>query len=267
MRKATTIIGAILIIGMALVAVTSGWLAPYNPNAYNLEEQFEGPGKMHPFGLDENGRDELSRVIYGARVSMGIGVAVVTIAGIIGTIIGLIVGYYGGRYDEWFTFISNIFLAFPGILLAIAMAAFQRRPSVINVIIILSAVGWVGYARLVRGQVLSLREREFVQAAKSVGVPPRRIFFRHLLPNIAGPLVINATFGMAGVILAESTLSFLGLGVPISTPSWGAMLDTGTQFILIAPHLSIFPGIAIMLVVLGFNFLGDGLRDRLDKKS
>jgi len=266
MRGLTTKIGVILILGMAIVAITAPWIAPYNPNTYNLEEKFDGPTKAHPFGQDANGRDELSRVIYGARVSMGIGVVVVMITSVIGIFIGLIVGYYGGRWDEWFTFISNIFMAFPGILLAIAMAAFQRRPSIFNVIIILSAVGWVGYSRLVRGQVLSLREREFVQAARSVGVPPRRIFVRHLLPNLVGPLVINATFGMAGVILAESTLSFLGLGVPVTTPSWGAMLDTGTQFILIAPHLSIFPGIAIMLVVLGFNFLGDGLRDLLSER-
>lgn len=266
MRKATTIIGAILIIGMVLVALTAPFISPHNPRQYNLEEKFAPPSTSHPFGLDENGRDVLSRVIYGARVSMGIGVVVVLITGTIGTIIGLIAGYYGGRYDEVFTFGSNIFLAFPGILLAIAFAAFQREPSIWNVVIILSAVGWVGYSRLVRGQILSLREREFIQAARAIGVPSGRMFLKHLLPNIIGPLIINATFGMAGVILAESTLSFLGLGVPVSTPSWGAMLDIGTQYIQIDPYLSIFPGIAIMLVVLGFNFLGDGLRDKFAER-
>lgn len=266
MRKLTTIIGASLIGIMLILAVGAPLIAPYNPSAYDLEHKFEGPSLKHPCGLDENGRDVLSRVIYGARVSIVIGIVVVCLAGLIGTFIGLVSGYFGGRYDEVFSYTSNVFLAFPGILLAISVAAFQRHPSIFNVMIILSITGWVGYSRLVRGQVLSLREREFVIAAKSVGVSSGRIFLKHLLPNIAGPLVINATFGMAGVILAESTLSFLGLGVPVSTPSWGSMLDTGTQFILIAPHLSIFPGIAIMLVVLGFNFLGDGLRDRLSRR-
>lgn len=262
MRRIGTIIGAVLIIGMIIVALAAPYIAPSNPDTYRLEEKFDGPSLAHPFGLDSDGRDVLSRVIYGARVSLGISVVVVIVAGTIGTIIGLIAGYFAGAPDKIFTFTSNIFLAFPGILLAIAIAAFLR-PSIINVIFILSIVGWVGYARLVRGQVFSLKENEFVHAARAVGVPTHRIFLRHLLPNLAGPLVINATFGMAGVILAESTLSFLGLGVPVTTPSWGAMLDSGTQYILIAPHLSIFPGIAIMIVVLGFNFLGDGLRDRL----
>lgn len=266
MRNLTTIIGVVLVLGMFAIAVFAPFVAPSSPQQYNLEDKFAAPSVSHPFGLDENGRDILSRVIYGARVSLGIGIVVVIITGIVGTVIGLTVGYYGGRLEEIFTFISNIFLAFPGILLAIAFAAFQKEPSVLNVVVILSVVGWVGYARLVRGQVLSLKEREFIQAARAVGVPPIRIFLRHLLPNIVGPLIINATFGVAGVILAESTLSFLGLGVPVSTPSWGSMLDSGTQYLQIDPYLSIFPGLAIMLVVLGFNFLGDGLRDKFAER-
>jgi len=266
MRKITTIIGALLIIGMSVIAISAPYISPDNPNQYNLEERFSPPSKSHIFGLDQNGRDVLSRVIYGARVSLGIGVLVVSISGVLGTFIGLVVGYFGKRVDTIFIFVSNVFQAFPGMLLAISIAAFQREQSLFNVVLILSAVGWVGYSRLVRGQVLSLKEREFVEAARAVGVPTGRIFRKHLLPNLFGPLVINATFGMAGVILAESTLSFLGVGVPLSNPSWGAMLDTGTQYIFKAPYLSVFPGIAIMLVVLGFNFLGDGLRDKLARR-
>jgi peptide/nickel transport system permease protein len=255
-------IGAVIVIALAVLAIFAPLIAPYDPNAYDLNLQFTGPSSAHWFGCDADGRDILSRIIYGARISMGIGVTVVAISTVIGCAWGVVVGWVGGKLDQASNFIIDVFLAFPGFLFAVAIAAFLR-PSIVNVIFILSLKGWVTYARLVRGQTLSLKEREFVMAGRAIGVGRMRMYLKHLLPNMVGPIVVNASFGMAGVIMIESALSFLGLGVPPGTPSWGAMLDQGTQYLLLAPYLSIFPGIFIMLVVLGFNFMGDGLRDRL----
>lgn len=255
-------LGGVIVIVLAALAVFAPWIAPYNPNTYDLNLQFTGPSALHWFGCDADGRDILSRIIYGARISMGIGVVVVAISTVIGCAWGVVVGWVGGKLDQVSNFIIDVFLAFPSFLFAVAIAAFLR-PSIANVIFILSLKGWVTYARLVRGQTLALKEREFVTAGRAIGVGRLRMYVRHLLPNMVGPIVVNVSFGMAGVIMIESALSFLGLGVPPGTPSWGAMLDQGTQYLLLAPYLSIFPGIFIMLVVLGFNFLGDGLRDRL----
>lgn len=247
---------------MIIVAVFADWIAPHEPGAYRLDLSFAGPSASHVLGNDAEGRDILSRIIYGARVSLCIGFAVVGISLAVGCAVGMAVGYAGGTVDRIFLFISDVFLSFPGFLLAIAVAAFLR-PSVVNVIFILCIKGWVAYARLSRGQTLALKEREFVQAGHAIGVGVPRLFLRHLFPNMVGPIVVNASFGMAGVIMIESALSFLGLGVPVDVPSWGAMIDQGTQYLLVAPRLSIIPGVAIMLVVMGFNFLGDGLRDKL----
>jgi len=254
-------IGISVIFALVLVAIFAPFLAPHDPNAYNLGLKFASPHAGFWFGNDADGRDILSRIIFGTRVSLGIGVAVVGISLVAGCLLGLVAGYAGGWIDQIFLFITDVFLAFPSFLFALAVAAFLE-PSVFNVIIILSLKGWVTYARLVRGQTLQLKQREFILAGRAIGVSRWRIYFRHLLPNMTGPIIVNASFGMAGVIMIESALSFLGLGVPVDTPSWGAMIDQGTQYLLVAPHLSIFPGIFIMLVVLGFNFLGDGLRDK-----
>lgn len=262
MKSTMAKIGVIIVVSLTAMAIFAPLLAPYDPNAYDLTMQFAGPSWQHPFGCNGDGRDVLSRIIYGTRISLGIGVAVVTISMTIGCAWGVVVGWVGGRLDRLSNFIIDVFLAFPGFLFAVAIAAFLR-PSIGNVILILCLKGWVTYARLVRGQTLSLKHREFVTAGRAIGVGRWRMYVRHLLPNMVGPIVVNASFGMAGVIMIESALSFLGLGVPPNTPSWGAMLDQGTQYILLAPYLSIFPGIFIMLVVLGFNFMGDGLRDKL----
>ena len=246
-----------------LFAVLAPVLPLKSPDAVHLDAEFAGPSRAHPLGQDEEGRDVLSRVVYGARLSLGIGFATVIISMVLGTLVGLIAGYFGGWPDEAFIFVGDIFLAFPSILLIIALAAFVP-PSVFNIILILSFVGWVSYARIVRGQVLSLKNQEYIQAAQTLGYSRRRILLRHLLPNSLSPIIVNATLSLAGVIIAESTLSFLGLGIPPGIPSWGSMLDAGVAYLLIAPHLSIVPGLAIMITVLGFNFLGDGLRDKYD---
>lgn len=258
-------IGGVLVAVLVLSGLLAPWISPHDPNRFFLNRQLASPSAAFLFGQDHFGRCLLSRILYGTRVSMGIGVAVVTLNLTFGLLIGLISGWCGGKIDALFLFISDIFMAFPGFLLAIALAAFMG-PSVGNVIFILSLLGWVGYARLARGQVLGLKEREFVSASRGLGATAPRLLFFHILPNLSGPLMVQASFGMAGVILVESTLSFLGLGVPVEIPSWGNMLDQGTQYLLIAPHFSIFPGIFIMWVVLGFNFLGDGLRDCFDPR-
>ena len=259
-------IGAGIVAAWLLVAIAAPWLAPHDPAAYDVGQAFAGASRAHPLGNDADGRDVLSVLIYGARVSMGIGMAVVGISLVIGCALGLVAGFCGGIVDRAFLFLTDVLLAFPSFLFAVAIAAFLR-PSVLNVVLILILKGWVTYARLVRGQAMSLREREFVLAGRAVGATTPRILVRHLLPNMIGPIVVNASFGMAGVIMIESSLSFLGLGVPVDVPSWGAMIDQGTKYLLAAPQLSIVPGIAIMLVVLGFNFLGEGLRKHLAPRN
>lgn len=267
MKKSINIrVGAVLVTTLVLLALFAPWLSPHDPNAFFLDHQLHGPHENFWFGNDLFGRCVFSRVLYGARISLGIGVSVVALNLTAGLLIGMAAGWRGGWLDQIFVFISDIFMAFPGFLLAIAIAAFVG-PKTSNVILILSVMGWVSYARLARGQVLAIKEREFVRAAASLGANDGRLMFLHILPNMMGPMLVQSTFGMAGVILVESTLSFLGLGVPVETPSWGNMLDQGTSYLLIAPHLSLFPGLMIMLVVLGFNFLGDGLRDRYDRTT
>lgn len=247
---------------LILAGILGPLLTPYSPNAYDLTQSTLTPSPSHPMGTDENGRDIFSRILAGARISLGIGFAVIVLSGVAGISIGLVVGYFGGWYEKSFVAVADVFQAFPGILLSIAVAAFLP-PGILNVILLLSFVGWVSYARVTRAQVLALKKKEFVEAARMMGAGFPRICKKHLLPNIAGPLIIQSTFGMAGVILTESTLSFLGLGIPITAPSWGRMLDSGSSLLLVAPHLSIFPGLAILFSVLTFNLLGDRLRDRL----
>lgn len=244
-----------------LAAVFAPWLAPHPFDALQLDQGLSGPTGAHWLGQDKLGRDVLSRLVWGARVSLLVGVVTVTVSAVIGTIFGAFTGYLGGWADQVGTRVIDIFLAFPGILLAIALTA-VLGPNLRNVIIALCAFGWVSFARLVRGQILSLREREYVQAARSIGASPWRIFVKHLLPGVAAPLVVQASFALAGAILGEASLSFLGLG-PQDLPSWGGMLAEGAEFLGDAPHLSWAPGLALVAVVLSFNVLGDALRDSL----
>lgn len=257
--------GALITLALIVCALTAPWLAPYDPSQQETSRRLEGPSGDHKLGLDELGRDVLSRVLYGARVSLRVGFSVVLIAASIGIILGASAGYFGGKIDTVIMRLSDMLLAFPGILLAIALVA-VLGPSLNNVILALSIIGWVGYARLVRGQVLKVREMEFISAAEALGARSPRIIFRHVLPNVLSPVIVQATLGLAGAILAEASLSFLGLGVQPPTPSWGAMLTTGRAYLGLANHLAIYPGLAIMLAVMGLNFFGDGLIDALDPK-
>jgi peptide/nickel transport system permease protein len=259
--------GVVLVIVFIVFAMFAPWIAPQDPAFINLPARLERPSHAHIFGTDELGRDIFSRIVFGARISMLVGGCVVLASLALGLIIGSIAGYYGGGIDRFVNVVlMNAFLSFPGILLAIAFVAF-RGPGIFNLVLALSLGGWVGYARLVRGQVLAAREREFVEAARALGASDLRIILRHILPNIIQPVIVQAAIGMAGAILAEATMSFLGLGVPPPTASWGAMLNDGRAHLFDAPHLVIFPALAVMLAVLSFNFIGDALRDYLDPRS
>jgi peptide/nickel transport system permease protein len=256
-------LGAAIVVLATLGAVAGPWLVPFDPASQELALRLAGPTGAHWFGLDELGRDIFARVLSGARISLMVGIVVVGVSSTIGVTLGSIAGYFGGRVDEAISRLIDILLAFPGLLLAIALVA-VLGPNLRNVVLALSLIGWVGYARLVRGQVLRAREFEFVQAARALGASTPRILARHVIPTTLPAVTVQATLGMGGAILAEAALSFLGLGVQPPTPSWGTMLSYGRGHLLDAPHLTIFPGIAIAVLVLGFNFLGDGLRDRLD---
>jgi peptide/nickel transport system permease protein len=260
-------IGLGLIFILLIFAIFAPWIAPQDPAAIDLPGRLHTPSRAHWFGTDELGRDILSRVIYGARISMLVGSCVVAVSLVLGLILGSIAGYYGGAIDRFMNVVvMNAFLSFPGILLAIAFVAF-RGPGIFNLVLALSLGGWVGYARLVRGQVLAAREREYVEAARALGASDLRIIVRHILPNIIQPVIVQAAIGMAGAILAEATMSFLGLGVPPPTASWGTMLNDARAHLFDAPHLVLFPALAVMLAVLSFNFIGDALRDYLDPRS
>jgi len=260
-------IGIVLIIIFIFFAIFAPWIAPQDPDSIDLPSRLSSPSAAHWAGTDELGRDTLSRLIYGSRISMLVGSSVVVTSLVLGLIIGSIAGYYGGRLDRFINIVvMNAFMSFPGILLAIAFVAF-RGPGIFNLVLALSLGGWVGYARLVRGQVLAAREREFVEAARALGASDLRIIVRHILPNIIQPIVVQTAIGMAGAILAEGTMSFLGLGVPPPTASWGTMLNDSRAHLFDSPHLVLFPAAAVMLAVLSFNFIGDALRDYLDPRS
>src|SRR5579872_6793199 len=258
--------GAVIVLVVIAVAVLGPWIVPFDTSAQDLAMRLVGPSRAHPLGLDELGRDILARVVAGARISLFVGVAVVSVSASVGTLLGAIAGYFGGVVDDIVSRVIDVLLAFPGLLLAIALVA-VLGPSLGNVLIALTLIGWVGYARLVRGQVLRAREFEYVQAARAMGASTPRVLWHHVVPAALPAVVVQATLGMAGAIIGEAALSFLGLGVQPPTPSWGTMLNGGRAHILDAPHLTIFPGIAIALLVLGFNFIGDGLRDVSDPKN
>ena len=266
-RNPLAMIGVVLVTVFVAFALFAPWIAPRDPAQINLPDRLLSPNHTHWCGTDELGRDTCSRLIYGARISMIVGSCVVLVSLTLGLIVGSIAGYYGGGIDRFANVVvMNAFLSFPGILLAIAFVAF-RGPGIFNLVLALSLGGWVGYARLVRAQVLATREREFVEAARALGASDLRVIVLHILPNVIQPVIVQAAIGMAGAILAEATMSFLGLGVPPPTASWGAMLNDSRAYLFSAPHLVLFPAATVMLAVLSFNFIGDALRDLLDPRS
>ena len=266
-RNPLAAIGVILVVLFVACAIFAPWLAPQDPAFIDLPNRLAPPSAHHLCGTDELGRDILSRLIWGARISMFVGSSVVIGSLFLGLIIGSLAGYYGGGLDRFVNIVlMNAFLSFPGILIAIAFVAF-RGPGIFNLILALSLGGWVGYARLVRAQVLAVREKEFVEAAHALGASDLRIILTHILPNIIQPVIVQAAIGMAGAVLAEATMSFLGLGVPPPTASWGSMLNDARSHLFDSPHLVIFPAVTVMLAVLAFNFIGDALRDFLDPRS
>jgi peptide/nickel transport system permease protein len=242
-------------------------MAPRDPAALDLHGRLASPSSAHWFGTDELGRDILSRTLYGARISLIVAVTVVGLSLAIGLVAGCAAGFYGGWIDTIINvYVMNAFLALPGILLAIAFVAFMG-PGLWNVVIALAISGWVGYARLVRGQVMAVKEREFVEAARALGASDLRILSQHILPNIVQPLIVQAAIGMATAVMAEATLSFLGLGVPPPAASWGSMLNDARSHLFDSPHMVFFPAMAVMLCVLSFNFIGDALRDFMDPRA
>ncbi len=260
-------VGVVLVSIFVLAAIFAPWISPQDPAHIDLPNRLQSPTAQHWCGTDELGRDILSRLIWGARISLFVGSSVVVGSLALGLIIGSLAGYYGGGIDRFVNVVvMNAFLSFPGILIAIAFVAF-RGPGIFNLILALSIGGWVGYARLVRAQVLAVREREFVEAARALGAGDFHIITRHILPNIIQPVIVQAAIGMAGAVLAEATMSFLGLGVPPPTASWGSMLNDARSHLFDAPHLVLFPAFTVMLAVLAFNFIGDALRDLLDPRS
>jgi len=260
-------VGVVLVAVFAFSAIFAPWIAPQDPAHIDLPNRLQSPSAQHWCGTDELGRDILSRLIWGARISLFVGSSVVACSLLLGLIIGSLAGYYGGGIDRFVNIVlMNAFLSFPGILIAIAFVAF-RGPGIFNLVLALSLGGWVGYARLVRAQVLAARAREYVEAARVLGAGDLHIITRHILPNIVQPVIVQAAIGMAGAVLAEATMSFLGLGVPPPVASWGTMLNDGRSHLFDAPHLVLFPAGAVMLAVLSFNFIGDALRDYLDPRS
>ena len=263
MKRGKLLKFSVFVLGALLFcAAFAPFISPHDPEMLNLSGGLEGPSLSHPLGQDRLGRDVLSGIFYGSRVSLLVGLLVVGVSLTVGSAVGFAAGYFGGWADEIIMRVVDILLSFPGILLAIAMTGIMG-PSLFNVIFALSLLGWVGFARLVRGEVLAIKEREYITAARVLGAGTFRIATRHVLPNLVGPLAVQGTFAVAGTILAESSLSFLGLG-PQDVPTWGAILSQGVDYLLFAPHLALFPGLMIMVTVLCINLLGDHLRERLD---
>lgn len=263
------IFGFIVVVILVVLAIFAPWIATQDIATPNLLTKYQAPSAAHWFGTDSLGRDVFARVVYGARISLRVGIIVVFVSALVGTFFGALAGYFGGWIDRLLSgYVFNIFLAFPGLLLAIALVAFLGS-GLNKLILSLCIIGWVGYARLIRGQVLKVREYDFVQAARALGAGDMRILFVHILPNAIQPLIVQASLGMAGAVLSEAALSFLGLGVQPPAPSWGKMIEEARDFttLQLAPHVLIFPGIAIALTVLAFNFIGDGLREYLDPRQ
>lgn len=262
----TARIGALVVLALILVGTVSPWLAPYAEGQRDTEHPLADADEEHRLGTTEDGTDVLSALVHGARVALFVGFATVALSVLIGTIVGLVSGYYGGWVDEIIMRLTEVFLSFPGFLLALLIVFSLGEATMLGVILALNVTGWAGYARLVRGQVLTVKEREFVLAAQALGASTPRILRVHILPNVFGPVTVQATFGIAGAILAEASLSFLGVG-PQDVTSWGALLDEGAVLFLKTPHLAVLSGACLFLTVLGVNLLGDALRDKLDPRS
>src|SRR5262245_7066303 len=265
LREPAVAASMLIMLLFLLAALLAPLLSPADPLAQNIAAGLKPPSPEHLFGTDKLGREIVSRILYGARISLFVGVSVVLIAGIVGTLLGVIAGYVGGWVDEALMRVTDIFFAFPALILAMAIAG-ALGPSLQNALIAISAVTWPVYARLIRGQVLALREREFVLAARTVGVPEWQIVLRHLLPNMLAPLLVQVSFDMGGAITAVAGLSFIGFGAQPPTPEWGVMISEARNYMATAWWVGTFPALAIMLVVGGFNLLGDGLRDLLDPR-
>jgi ABC-type dipeptide/oligopeptide/nickel transport system permease subunit len=263
MRNRLAIVGLVIIVGFTVMAVAAPVLAPYHPDATNFAIAFQAPSTRHWLGTDDLGRDVLSRIIYGARGSLIAAVSIVLLGLVVGVPLGLISGYYGGLVDDVIMRLTDAGLAFPGLVLAMALA-WVLGPSLFHAILAIGVVTIPQFARVTRGQVLEVRNRQFVEAAQCLGASPMRIMFRHILMNAATPIIVVATLNIGAALLSVASLSFLGLGPPPPAPNWGAMLQTGSEYLTNAPWMSIFPGAAIFLAVLGFNTLGDGLRDVFD---
>ena len=270
-RRRTALFGMLVVLGVMLAAVLAPVVSPFDPLEQDIGQRLREPGwqdtqgRLHPLGTDHLGRDILARIVFGSRIALVVGLAAVAISGVLGMLIGLVAGYFGGRVDDFLMRLADIQLAFPFILLAIAVIG-VLGPSLQNIIIVIGVSSWVVYARVVRGEVLSIREREYVQAAIALGSQHWRVLRHHVLPNTLTPWLVVATLDMARVIVIESALSFLGLGVQPPTPTWGGMLADGRVYLSTAWWLATFPGLAILITVLGINLFGDGLRDTLDPR-
>jgi peptide/nickel transport system permease protein len=262
MRNKALLIGSLIIALLTLVAIFAPLISPYDPSAIDAGNWLSAPSSQHLLGTDSLGRDLFSRLVYGARISLGIGLIAVGIATLIGLILGSIAGFYGGLIDGLIMRIVDIFLCFPTYFLILAVIAITE-PSIVNIMVIIGLTSWTGTARLVRAEILSLKEREFIQAARAIGCRNSRIIIRHLIPNAMGPVFVNATLGIAGAILLESGLSFLGLGVQPPTPSWGNILIEAKSTLGLAWWITVFPGVAILVTILGFNLIAEGLKKRI----
>jgi len=257
--------GGVVVLSMFLLSLLAPFITPYEPNTLDAYHVLLPPSSAHWFGTDEVGRDVLTRMLYGARISLKVGFIAVGIATLIGTVVGLVAGYYGGWMDSLLMRFVDIMFCFPTFFLILAVIAILE-PSIWYIMLVIGLTGWMGVARLVRAEVLSIRERDYVVAARVIGCSDLRIIFRHILPNAVGPVLVYATLGIAGAILTESSLSFLGIGVPPPTPSWGNILASGKEFLEFAWWLFLFPGLAIMVTVLSYYLVGEGIRDALDPR-
>ena len=264
-RNRMAMTGLALVLGLFVVSIFAPWLAPYDPNLIDLKQVLMPPSPTHYLGTDTLGRDVLSRIIFGSRVSLKVGFVAVGLATLIGVLVGALAGYYGGVVDAVLMRLVDLMLCFPTLFLILAVIA-VLGPSIWNIMVVIGVTGWMGVARLVRAEFLSLREREFVTAARALGASDARLIWRHLLPNALTPVMVSATLGVAGAILTESALSFLGLGVQAPTPSWGNILTMGKDNLEIAWWLSVFPGLAILVTVMSYNLLGEGIREAVDPR-
>jgi peptide/nickel transport system permease protein len=264
-RDKLAVAGLVTVLFFFLISLGAPLLAPYDPNAIDVAQVLTPPSPSHPFGTDELGRDVLSRMIYGAGISLEVGFVAVGIAALIGILLGAVAGYYGGWIDMVIMRLVDIMLCFPSFFLILAVIAFLE-PSIFNIMAVIGLTSWMGITRLVRAEFLTLKERDFILAERAFGAGSPRIIFSHILPNALAPVLVSATLGIASAVLTESALSFLGIGVQPPTPSWGNILTQGKEVLGVAWWMSIFPGMAILLTVLGYNLLGEGIRDAIDPR-